>query len=150
MDVKKKWKESVICLIHIDYSSFLFQLRDEKRGIPFPGHYGAFGGAIESGEVPRIACARELQEELGFVPEELGFFRDYFVSEHGVHVHVFHGYLTVPFASLCLTEGMDMGLFHKKDIFSFQLYSKRFSRFFPVIPPLVGFIKEFCEYSPGK
>ena len=78
MDIKKKWKESVICLIHTDYSSYLFQLRDKKPDIHFPGHYGAFGGAIEGNETPKTACVRELEEELGFVPEDLEFFRDYF------------------------------------------------------------------------
>ena len=146
----KHWNEAVICLIHIDYSFFLFQLRDKKPGIPFSGHFGAFGGAIEDGESPRVACARELEEEIGFVPRELGFFRDYWIEEHEVHVHVFHGSLTVPLSDLCLWEGMDMGLFHKTDIFSCQLFSKKFSSFFPVIPNLVGFLKEFCESSPGK
>ena len=148
--MRRQWKESVICLVHIDYSSFLFQLRDKKLGIPFPGYYGAFGGAIEDGESPRVACARELQEEVGFVPRELGFFRDYWVLEHGVHVHVFHGCLTVPFSDLCLEEGMDMGLFHKSEIFSWYLFSRKFCKLFPVIPPLVSFVKDFCESLPGK
>ena len=121
-----------------------------KQGIPFPGCYGAFGGAIESDETPRAACARELQEEVCFVPEELRFFRDYLVPEHEVHVHVFHGCLTVPFSDLRLAEGMDMGLFHKKDIFSCQLFSEKFSKFFPVIPPLVQIVKEFCKSFPNK
>ena len=150
MDIKKKWKESVICLIHVDYSSYLFQLRDKKPDIHFPGHYGAFGGAIEGSETPKTACVRELEEELGFVPEDLAFFRDYFFSENYVHVHVYHGFLTVPFSDLCLAEGMDMGLFYKKDIFNYQLYSEKFSGFFPVVPPLVGFIKDFCESLSGK
>ena len=128
--IRKQWTESVICLVHIDYSFFLFQLRDKKLGIPFPGHYGAFGGAIEDGESPRDACIRELQEEVGFVPVELEFFRDYWVLEHDVHVHVFHGSLTVPFSDLYLEEGMDMGLFHKSEIFSCYLFSRKFCKLF--------------------
>jgi 8-oxo-dGTP pyrophosphatase MutT (NUDIX family) len=44
---------------------YLLQLRDNKRGIFFPGHWGCFGGAVEGGEAPEAALARELDEELG-------------------------------------------------------------------------------------
>jgi 8-oxo-dGTP diphosphatase len=146
----KHWNETVICLIHIDYSFFLFQLRDKNPEIPFSEHYGAFGGSIEEGESPRVACIRELEEEIGFVPRKLGFFRDYWIVEHDVHVHVFYGSLTIPLSDLCLSEGMDLGLFHKADIYSFKLFSEKFSQFFPVIPNLVGFLKEFCKSLPEK
>ena len=146
----KKLKEAVICLIHIDYSSFLFQLRDKKPDISFPGYYGAFGGSVEGRETPKVACARELQEELGFAPDELKFFRAYVVPDYKVHLHVFYGGLNVPISDLCLAEGMDMGLFNKTEIFSRYLFSKRFSQVFPVIPPQVGFVRDFCESFPEK
>ena len=146
----KKLKEAVICLIHIDYSSFLFQLRDEKPDIPFPGHYGAFGGSVEGKETPKVACVRELQEELGFVPAELKFFRDYVVPDCKINLHVFYSGLTVPISDLCLAEGMDMGLFNKTEILSRYLFSKKFSQVFPVIPPQVGFVRDFCESFPEK
>jgi 8-oxo-dGTP diphosphatase len=146
----KKLKEAVICLIHIDYSSFLFQLRDEKPDIPFPGHFGAFGGSVEGRETPKVACVRELQEELGFAPVELKFFRSYVVPDYKINLHVFYSGLTVPISDLCLAEGMDMGLFNKTEIFSRYLFSKKFLQVFPVIPNQIEFVGDFCESFPEK
>lgn len=40
------------------------QLRDDRPGIWYPGHWGLFGGTIEVGERPEAALRRELAEEL--------------------------------------------------------------------------------------
>jgi 8-oxo-dGTP diphosphatase len=42
----------------------LLQLRDDKPTIPYPNHWTFFGGAVEAGETPDRAIARELREEL--------------------------------------------------------------------------------------
>jgi len=44
---------------------YLLQLRDDRPDIWFPGHWGLFGGAVESHEAPHDALRRELAEELG-------------------------------------------------------------------------------------
>ena len=49
----------------------MLQLRDDKRGIFFPGHWGLFGGGVEAGEDPATALRRELQEELDIVVTDL-------------------------------------------------------------------------------
>lgn len=42
----------------------MLQLRDDRPGIWYPGHWGLFGGTLEKGESPETALRRELAEEL--------------------------------------------------------------------------------------
>jgi 8-oxo-dGTP pyrophosphatase MutT (NUDIX family) len=43
---------------------YLLQLRDDKPGIWYPGHWGCFGGAADPGEEAVTTLRRELREEL--------------------------------------------------------------------------------------
>lgn len=58
-------------VIVLDNGRYLLQLRDNKKGIFFPGHWGLFGGGVEKGEQPVDALRRELNEELGLELVEL-------------------------------------------------------------------------------
>lgn len=55
--------DAVVALITVG-DDYLMQLRDLKPGIFYPGHWGLFGGAIESDENEMEALLRELEEEL--------------------------------------------------------------------------------------
>jgi 8-oxo-dGTP pyrophosphatase MutT (NUDIX family) len=45
---------------------YLLQLRDDKPGIFYPGHWGCFGGAIETSDASvEDGLRRELAEEIG-------------------------------------------------------------------------------------
>ena len=68
------YKKVVIIFLHNNFDSYLLQLRDFKSKIIYPGHWGAFGGAIEEGESPRTALGRELIEEIGYAPEAFNYF----------------------------------------------------------------------------
>jgi 8-oxo-dGTP pyrophosphatase MutT (NUDIX family) len=56
---------------------YLMQLRDQKPGIFYPGHWGLFGGAIDPGEVPESTLQRELAEELRMGDVELTYFTEF-------------------------------------------------------------------------
>jgi 8-oxo-dGTP pyrophosphatase MutT (NUDIX family) len=47
-----------------DAGRYLLQHRDRLPHIFYPDHWGCFGGAVEPGESPPQALARELREEL--------------------------------------------------------------------------------------
>lgn len=46
------------------YGSFVFFLRDNNAGIPYPNQICPIGGGVEEGEDPRAALHREVSEEL--------------------------------------------------------------------------------------
>jgi 8-oxo-dGTP pyrophosphatase MutT (NUDIX family) len=52
---------------------YLMQIRDDVPHILHPGALGLFGGALEAGEDAGAAVRRELDEEIGFVPRDLGY-----------------------------------------------------------------------------
>ena len=55
---------------------YVLQLRDNKPNIAAPGKWSLFGGMVESGESPREALVREIQEELSI---KLSNFRPFWV-----------------------------------------------------------------------
>ena len=61
--------DAVAAVIVVDGASYLMQLRDDMPTIFYPGHWGCFGGAMDPGETPSEAIRREIEEELGFVPQ---------------------------------------------------------------------------------
>jgi 8-oxo-dGTP pyrophosphatase MutT (NUDIX family) len=64
-DVNLAPSNAVAGLIICDDGRYLMQLRSQKPGIFFPGHWGLFGGAVEPGESAESALWRELEEEIG-------------------------------------------------------------------------------------
>lgn len=58
--------DAVAALLVLEDGRYVMQLRDDIKGIFFPGHWGCFGGAIEPGETAEHALVRELREELEF------------------------------------------------------------------------------------
>ena len=53
------------------------QLRDQKPGIFYPGHWGCFGGALDPGETPETGLRRELREELGVDVGACAYFTEF-------------------------------------------------------------------------
>src|SRR5205807_3462033 len=64
-------------VIVLEDGRYLLQLRDQKPGIFYPGHWGLFGGAIDPGESPEVTLSRELQEELRLANVELTYFTEF-------------------------------------------------------------------------
>ena len=53
--------DAAVALIVVGHERrYLMQLRDQKSGIFYPGHWGLFGGATDPGESPEQTLEREL------------------------------------------------------------------------------------------
>src|SRR5947209_8029632 len=70
--------DAAVALIVVGkHPRYLMQLRDQKPGIFYPGHWGLFGGAIDPGESPEITLQRELKEELRLAAAEPRYFTEF-------------------------------------------------------------------------
>lgn len=126
----------------------LMQLRDMKEGIPFPGHWGFFGGSMEAGEIPRMAAERELYEEITYCPDVMYELNTVCIPDlQFIVAHGFYCPLMVPMCNLIQNEGLDMGLFSLEDVCRKELYSSKLKGTFPVAPTqyIVGTFERFLK-----
>jgi 8-oxo-dGTP diphosphatase len=100
------------------------QLRDDRPGVSYPGHWGLFGGGREAGETPEEAGIREVREELGrsLDPSRLRRLDTQIVAwPNGAlllpcRVHVFHYPLADELAGAKLHEGRAFAAMAPKQI----------------------------------
>src|SRR5262245_47952251 len=117
---KLKPSDAAVAIIVVDETTYLMQLRDQKRGIFFPGHWGLFGGAIETEEDPAAGLKRELNEELGLDVHECRYFTN-FTFDYGQHGTIFRRFYEVRMAGsalahLRLREGVGMRAFPASEL----------------------------------
>ncbi len=123
----------VVALLPFFQDKLLLQLRDQKEGIVFPGHWGFFSGEVEKDEKPLTAAKRELFEELGYSSKNIKKLGIKKIPDHHTLSHVYFFPLRVPLEKLLLQEGMDLGLFSAQEINSLRLYSSKLRQWFPVV-----------------
>ena len=124
---------------------WLLQLRDENPRIVAPGCWGLFGGHLEPGETAIIALRRELNEEIGWCPDQLmAWFRH---QDDQRIVNVFTGLLSVPLQELQLLEGQDMTLASPAEIRSGQLWSRKLSQERPLASALSMLVERLDEIT---
>ncbi|PIG92699.1 NUDIX hydrolase [Gloeocapsopsis sp. IPPAS B-1203] len=127
-------------------NQFLMQLRDNIPGILYPGHWGLFGGHIESGEVPEVAVIRELQEEINYTPPAILNFSCYY--DEKVVRHVYHAPLTVELDHLVLNEGWDMALLTPQQVLQGECYSAKAGGYKPLGAPHQKILLDFIKLEP--
>ena len=136
--------EVSLAMLH-QHGRWLLQLRDENPRIVAPGCWGLFGGHLEVGETPLFALRRELEEEIGWCPEQLN---DWFRHQDDQRVvHVFTGQLTVPLQQLQLLEGQDMTLASIEQIRLGRLWSSRLKQERPLASALSMVVEKLDEIT---
>ncbi|NDB85208.1 MAG: NUDIX domain-containing protein [Alphaproteobacteria bacterium] len=115
---------AVAAIIFLEDGRYLLQLRDSKKGIFFPSHWGLFGGGIDAGEEPVDAIQREIREELGIEVRDFTVNSrfDFDLSPMGLGCfHRIFFTLKLPVSAteqLNLGEGEALKFFDKKEILS--------------------------------
>jgi len=113
---------AVVGLIVIEDGRYLMQLRSQKAGIFYPGHWGLFGGAVDEGEHADAALVRELREELGIEVARAEYFTEFsfdfgFCGRGQVWRRYYRIALTAREAEeMVLGEGSEMRAFVASDI----------------------------------
>lgn len=127
---------------------FLMQLRDDIPTIVHPGVWTMFGGHLDRGETSEQGICRELQEEIGYIPKQINFFRSYFGEK--VQRDVFYGVLDVGLDSLELNEGWDMDFLTPEEIASGYHYSSQALQKRPLAPSHQQIILDFLSSSGSR
>jgi 8-oxo-dGTP diphosphatase len=106
-------------ILENEKEEFLFYLRDNKPGIPFPQHWDLIGGHVETGETPEEALVREVQEELNIELSDYCFFREYECFDGDAYPNVkyiYSGKINLPIEEITLMEGDYAKYFKKEEI----------------------------------
>ncbi len=112
-------KKIAAIIFENDRGEFLFYLRDNRPGIPFPRHWDLFGGHVEEGETPEEALVREVKEEIGYDLKEYKFFRKYECPEGDAYPnikYIFSGRINLPVAEITLLEGEKARYFTEEEV----------------------------------
>jgi len=115
----------VSAILHNAQGEVLLQLRDERPGLEFAGHWTLPGGHVEAGESPEAAIRRELMEEM-FLDIPLEFLRDYPARRGPLNLVrvwqvLYTGEVRQPAESIPLTEGQALRFFGPAEIDSLPL-----------------------------
>ncbi len=101
----------------------LLELRDNKKGIYFPGYWGLIGGGVNEGETLLDAMKREIKEEINLKAEnikELGTVKSSSRSK-SIDVTLFRGNLNIPAEKIKLNEVQKVKFFRLEDICSLKI-----------------------------
>jgi 8-oxo-dGTP diphosphatase len=101
-------------------AQILLQLRDDRPGLLWAGHWTLPGGYVEPGETPEQAIAREMIEEMELADLDLRLWKCFEAARGDPPVlcaeHIFVGSLDRDPASIPLHEGQRIAFFGRDHI----------------------------------
>jgi len=119
---------AVAALLQLADGRYVMQLRDSNPAIFYPDHWGCFGGAVDRGEAPVAALARELREELQLAvnPADVQRFTefsfDFSFCGDGIRQRTYFEVrlLQLDLTGLVLGEGADFAAFEPDTLLAMQ------------------------------
>ncbi len=110
-------------------NKLLLQLRDEKKGIVYPGCWGLIGGALNKDEDPYDGIKREISEEISIINlKELNFVDTFLnLKNEKVMHYVFRANLFQS-SKIILNEGIEYSFFTKSDFLKGYKISKKLKK----------------------
>ncbi|MEV7886944.1 NUDIX domain-containing protein [Streptomyces sp. NPDC088357] len=109
--VKRPTTRGCFAFVTTPRHEVVLQLRDEKAGIAWPGHWSLPGGGTEADETPLETILRELLEETGIVPEAIEEVRVTTYEKGKTPPHLFAVSWDGTESELVLGEGQALRLF---------------------------------------
>jgi len=110
-------------------NKLLLQLRDEKKGIVYPGRWGLIGGALNKDEDPYDGIKREISEEISIINlKELNFVDTFLNSKNGNVMHYIFRACLLDSSKIILNEGIEYSFFTKSDFFRGYKISKKLKK----------------------
>ena len=112
-------KKIASIILENDNGEFLFYMRDNKPGIPFPQHWDLIGGHLEEGETPEEALVRETKEELDFDLKDFKFFKKYECLQGDAYPnikYIYSGKINIPVEEITLLEGDYAEYFNREEV----------------------------------
>jgi 8-oxo-dGTP diphosphatase len=128
-------------LVVTDDRRLLLHHRDDIAGIPHPGCWAGFGGAVEDGESVDQALRREVREEIGVSVTDPIFLADEVDHEgDGSLVSLFYVVGGIEESDIDLREGAGVGVFSVEQLadlllspFVRRAVDSHLKRLFPVV-----------------
>lgn len=95
----------------------LLQLREDRPGLAYPGHWTTLGGAMEPGEAPDAALRRELLEEIEMSPPiKLWRYFQRVRVDMVIDQYIYVGPVSRRVQDITLNEGQALGFFDLADL----------------------------------
>ena len=124
----KKLKKVTSAFIY-SKNQLLLQLRDEKKGIVYPGCWGLIGGTLSKGENPYDGIKREIREEISITNlKELNFLDTFLNSKNENVMHYIFRACLLDSSKIILNEGIEYSFFTKSDFFRGYKISKKLKK----------------------
>jgi 8-oxo-dGTP diphosphatase len=112
-------KQIAAIILENDNNEILLYKRDNKPGLPFPGHWDLIGGHVEEGETPEQALVREVKEELDIELTEYAFYKMYECLTGDAYENIkfiYTGKINIPIEEITLLEGDHPKYFSREEI----------------------------------